>query len=428
MKRCTWVIGVLALGAASDVRAQAPDAGLRAHGGPVRALAVMPDGRLASAGFDSAIIIWDLNRGQAVHVLRQHATAVNALIARRDGCLVSGGEDAAIKIWCEGTAAAAQLDGHTAAVSALAVTPDGRMIASGSWDRSVRIWDLAGQGRLLVEHPSPVTAVAFTADGTALITASQDGTLRQNPIGSSDQPRTLKLPVAVNGIAITRDGRALLACADGIVRTIDQNFETVRDLAKLDGPLTAVTLSPDRTTLAVTGFAHPLTLIDLATGAQKLAPNTPGLPAWAVAFSADGREVYTGSGDRAVRRFDATTGSAMTPPIPTTANPELSATKDRGARVFRACIACHGVTATDTHLAGPTLHQIMGRRIASATGYEYSSALRGMDIVWTPETIAKLFELGPTIVTPGTKMPEQRITDPEDRQALVDWLARVTVP
>jgi cytochrome c len=147
-----------------------------------------------------------------------------------------------------------------------------------------------------------------------------------------------------------------------------------------------------------------------------------------VAFSKDGQELFAGGGDRAVRRFDTATGSAKAPSIATAPAPELASTKDRGARVFRACAACHGVTAQDTNLAGPTLHQIMGRRIASLNGYEFSRPLTHMDIVWTAETIAKLFEVGPTLYTPGTKMPEQRITDPEDRQALVEWLARVTVP
>jgi cytochrome c len=96
--------------------------------------------------------------------------------------------------------------------------------------------------------------------------------------------------------------------------------------------------------------------------------------------------------------------------------------------VFRACRACHGVTAADTNLAGPTLAGIMGRRIASLANYAFSEPLKGMDIVWTPETIAKLLEVGPARYTPGTKMPEQRITDPEERRALVTWLARVTKP
>ena len=49
-----------------------------------------------------------------------------------------------------------------------------------------------------------------------------------------------------------------------------------------------------------------------------------------------------------------------------------------------------------------------------------------MDIVWTPETVAKMFEVGPMTYTPGTKMPEQKIGALEDRQALVTFLGRVT--
>ena len=75
---------------------------------------------------------------------------------------------------------------------------------------------------------------------------------------------------------------------------------------------------------------------------------------------------------------------------------------------------------------GPTLHSIFGRRIATLAGYNFSEALKHLDIVWTPETVAKLFEIGPATYTPGTKMPEQRIGAPEDRDALVKFLERTT--
>jgi len=45
--------------------------------------------------------------------------------------------------------------------------------------------------------------------------------------------------------------------------------------------------------------------------------------------------------------------------------------------------------------------------------------------VWTPETVAKMFEIGPAAYTPGTKMPEQTIGSADDRKALVDFLGRV---
>src|SRR5262249_44644518 len=99
---------------------------------------------------------------------------------------------------------------------------------------------------------------------------------------------------------------------------------------------------------------------------------------------------------------------------------------DHGAEVFRACIACHTLSADEGNRAGPTLAGLFGRRIATLPGYRFSDALKKLDIVWTPETVAKLFEIGPAAYTPGTKMPEQRIGSAEDREALVTFLAKAT--
>jgi cytochrome c len=137
-----------------------------------------------------------------------------------------------------------------------------------------------------------------------------------------------------------------------------------------------------------------------------------------------------------VRRWNARTGEhigAVTPRagadmlvgIPG-AGSQGGAAPERGAQVFRACAACHTLTPDDGARAGPTLHGVMGRRIATAPGYNFSDALKGMDIVWTKDTVARLFEIGPNAMTPGTKMPEQVITSAEDRRALVEWLERVT--
>jgi cytochrome c len=69
---------------------------------------------------------------------------------------------------------------------------------------------------------------------------------------------------------------------------------------------------------------------------------------------------------------------------------------------------------------------VFGRRIASAPGYNYSPALKNLDIVWGRDTIARLFEIGPSHYTPGTKMPEQTIGNPRDREALVRFLEKAT--
>ena len=96
--------------------------------------------------------------------------------------------------------------------------------------------------------------------------------------------------------------------------------------------------------------------------------------------------------------------------------------------MFRACVACHTLRTDAIGRAGPTLAGIFGRKIASLPGYRYSEALKKLDIVWTPETVAKLFEVGPATYTPGTKMPEQTIGSAEDRAALVKFLEKATKP
>jgi cytochrome c len=153
----------------------------------------------------------------------------------------------------------------------------------------------------------------------------------------------------------------------------------------------------------------------------------PGLPVWSLAFAPDGDTLLTGGSDRIVRRWDARTGEHIGPVVMSAPESDLAQYEgSRGAEVFRACAACHTLSPDDGNRAGPTLHGIFGRRIASAPGYAFSEALKEMDIVWTPETVSELFEIGPTLYTPGTKMPEQKITNSDDRAALMEFLQKAT--
>jgi cytochrome c len=155
----------------------------------------------------------------------------------------------------------------------------------------------------------------------------------------------------------------------------------------------------------------------------------PGLPVWSAAFLPDNRTLVTGGTDRVIRRWDALTGDHLGQAAIASAEDPLAAyAGDRGAEVYRACIACHALTPDGGNRAGPTLYGLFGRRIARLPGYNFSEALRKMDIVWAPETVSRLFEVGPTKYTPGTKMPEQIIGSAEDRKALIEFLARATTP
>lgn len=406
----------------------APAQELRGHGGPVRAVAVSPDGRLAMTGsFDQSAILWRLESGAADRVLRFHQGAINAVATVNGLGFATGAEDGRIALWQGDAASPARvLEGHKGPVSAIAVSPEGGHLASASWDETVRVVSLAdGAARVLEGHKGPVNGVAFLPGG-AVVSSGYDATLRIWP--ADDGPaRIVTLPAALNGVVAAPDGEIAVAAADGVLRLFGPDGAARAEIAIGQTPLIALALSADGETLAAGGLRGQVALIERRTRVIRATLVGPGLPVWSLAFLPDGGELLSGGADRLVRRWNAVTGEHVGSVVPRAGSDVLAGLQgERGAQVFRACAACHTLTPADGNRAGPTLHGLFGRKIASAPGYAYSEAFRTMDIVWTKETVAKLFEVGPNAYTPGTKMPEQTIGNAEDRQALVDWLEKAT--
>jgi cytochrome c len=291
----------------------------------------------------------------------------------------------------------------------------------------VRLWPLAdGAPRELAGHAQNVNGVAFTPDSRAVVSAGYDQTLRIWPLAGGD-PIIVSLPSPLNAVAVAMDGEIVTGGADGRIYFVSPSGEVRGALAASDTPIIAIALARDGARIAAAGVRGAVAIIDRAARKVTRTLVGPGLPVWSAVFLPDNRTLLTGGTDRMIRRWDATTGE----PIGGIAVAETEDTLapyagDRGAEVFRACVACHTLRKDATNRAGPTLAGIFGRRIASVPGYRYSEAFKKLDIVWTAQTIAKLFEIGPATYTPGTKMPEQTIGSAEDREALVKFLERAT--
>jgi cytochrome c len=401
---------------------------LRGHGGPVRALSVSADGSTALSGsFDSSAIRWSLARNSASQVLRFHDDAVNAVMLLPDGRAVTAGADGRIAIWTEGSVRPGTvLQGHTAPIVALAVSPDGATLASAAWDHTVRLWPLAGGSpRVLEGHTQNVNGVAFLPDGK-VVSAAYDLTLRIWPLDGGT-PTVVTLPAPLSAVAVAPDGEIVAAGQNGMVYFLTAAGERQGEVQASPTPVIALAVSGDGALVAAAGIRGSVAVIERRE--RKLARTLvgPGLPVWSVAFLPDSRTMLTGGTDRMIRRWDAVTGEPVGAVTTNERQDPLAAyAGDPGAEVFRACVACHTLSPDEGNRAGPTLAGIFGRRIATLPGYNFSEALKQLDIVWTPETVAKLFEIGPAEYTPGTKMPEQRIGSAEDRKALTDFLAKAT--
>ena len=124
---------------------------LECYGGNVHALAVLPDGLLASGHADGVIRIWDPIDGVETGRLQGHEGSVEALAVLPDGRLASGSWDYSIRFWDVFTGAETdRLSGHTEPINSLAMLPNGYLVsASGTShvhskkDKSIRAWNVA---------------------------------------------------------------------------------------------------------------------------------------------------------------------------------------------------------------------------------------------------------------------------------------------
>ena len=402
---------------------------LRGHGGPVRALAISPDGTQAVSGsFDTSAIRWSLSQNTAEQVLRLHDGAVNAVAYLRDGRIVTAGADARIGIWTPGQQQPDKiLKGHSAPIAGVAVSPDNTVLASASWDRTIRLWPLNGEEpRVLEGNAQNANGVAFSPDGKNVVSAGYDATIRIWTLtGGGEIVRNL--PTPLNDVTVAPDGEIVAAGANGKVYFLSPSGEVLAELEASSTPVISVAVSSDGSLVAAASIRGSVAVIERKN--RRLAHTLvgPGLPVWSVAFLPDNRTLLTGGTDRMIRRWDASSGEPFGGvAVGAPEDPLAAYAGDHGAEIFRACVACHTLSLDEGNKAGPTLYGIFGRRIATLPGYNFSPALKKLDIVWTPETVSKLFEVGPDHYTPGTKMPEQTIGSAEDRRALVDFLAKAT--
>jgi glucose/arabinose dehydrogenase len=97
---------------------------------------------------------------------------------------------------------------------------------------------------------------------------------------------------------------------------------------------------------------------------------------------------------------------------------------DAGKAYFaNNCAMCHTATPDQRALMGPGLFNVVGRRIASMPGFDYSAGLQAAakGRAWTKDELAR-FLADPAAYAPGTAMPVN-VADASQRAALVDYLA-----
>ncbi len=409
------------------------------HGGPIRSIFISEDGRSAmTASFDYSLIRWTIEADGPRQIFRfnGHDAAVNdvAITPSQDKA-VSVSDDGTVAVWdLEQNLLLRRFEGHGTKVLGVAVSSDGRLAASAGWDDTARIWNLETlePGPVMEGHRGNVNAVVFSPDGALLYTASYDGTIRvwDTDTGSSEG-LIYRHGWGINVMRLLPGGTQILIGANnGTVGIVDIASGGIDILAEHAGPVLAVAAWPQHGLAASGGSDGAIRVWKMENWQLLHEMEDPNGPAWSLAISGDGATIFRAGLD------DFVAGWSISPRAPfepvTSEYPrrfQLRQDMGQGEREFaRKCSICHSLSADDQNRAGPTLYALFGRQAGSVPGYPYSPGLANSPIIWNEETIAQLFDEGPDVVTPGSKMPLQRLKDVEHRDALIAYLKIATAP
>jgi serine/threonine protein kinase len=214
------------------------------------------------------------------------------------------------------------LRGNESPVNDLVFTPDGRHLVGVDWDGRVQVWN-ADSGQHLhstrLKGDTSALACSVGASGRVYASGHELGVSIIDP-ASGRVVRQFDTPhPRLWTVRPSADERRLLLAGEEAVEVWDLESATRLTSYPTSGEyIWVAAFSPDESMIAAGGrigdeFEGPgvIHLWDTATATERLTLTGHTMPVRSIAFSPDGRTLYSGGFDGTVRVWDTTTGECL---------------------------------------------------------------------------------------------------------------------
>jgi WD40 repeat protein len=277
---------------------------LQGHAGGVRDVAFDAGGtRVATAGADATLRMWNVDDGRELGVLRDGDARLNAVVWRGDGAFLATGDAAGnVAVWSANDREPVMTVAVRDSVEALSFGR--RYVALGSIGGDVLVVDPDRRETLLrAEHGERVRGIDLDSTETRLISGAADATVRIWNVETGAMLRELRGPSDwVTHAELSPDDTEVVATArDGTARIWDASTGALRrTLGGHQGTVWAGTFDPKGLVIATAAEDGSARLWDRTSGIELAAFEGHANLVRSVAFSPDGQRLATASYDGTV--------------------------------------------------------------------------------------------------------------------------------
>jgi WD40 repeat protein/tRNA A-37 threonylcarbamoyl transferase component Bud32 len=296
---------------------------LEGHAGDVESLVYSTDGKTLVSGGGRGnqrgeLIFWDADTGK---IRVKHFGLSDRIVhvsISRDGKIAAAGADGILRIWNQAASSEAlSFRADPQAVNGVAFAPDGHSLASAGRSGRVSLWNSsAGSETLTLAAPGAMKTVAFNPKGPFLAAAGAPlGDVYVWNLDDPEQPIVFKgHKGGISTVSFSPDGNYLASGGDDhTVRIVDFRDPEKPAIVLQGHPalVHALAYRPDGKLIASAGEDDSIRLHDPVTGQliKELAGDADGIRGHkngilCLAFSPDGRWLASGSWDRTIRLWD----------------------------------------------------------------------------------------------------------------------------